>query len=199
MTDNLQPMDTAPTDGSKFIAKDFNGDWVVLSYSVPDGNPGTDWYDYCENAHTWTRGYEGWLKPAVVAPKINELVWTEEDNFLRAYCPKLRLGYEIQRRKDGSLWVRRPQRPTEWVKASTRDAIKQAARLQEEYEDNIRSVMVRSQTWDIEEYKIWKGIDLEKPCWASKGFACGSYEDANGLMEYMNGNNPLSIMRVVQK
>lgn len=50
--------------------------------------------------------------------------------------------------------------------------------------------------WEIQEYKIWKGIDRENPCWASLGFACGSWDDANDLLDYISGNKPAAILRV---
>ena len=53
--------------------------------------------------------------------------------------------------------------------------------------------------WNIEEYKIWKGISPRKPCWASLGFACYTWSDANDLLQYMNQNNPASILRVVKR
>lgn len=54
------------------------------------------------------------------------------------------------------------------------------------------------EVWRIEEYKIWKGIDKEKPCWASLGFACSSYESAKELMDYMHGNKTASVLRVTR-
>jgi hypothetical protein len=50
--------------------------------------------------------------------------------------------------------------------------------------------------WDVQEYKIWKGIDRKNPCWASLGFACSTWDYANDLLEYMVGNFPKTIMRV---
>jgi hypothetical protein len=54
-------------------------------------------------------------------------------------------------------------------------------------------------SWDIEEYKIWKGIDKETPCWASLGWACGSWDSANSILVYMNGNKPKAILRVISR
>lgn len=51
--------------------------------------------------------------------------------------------------------------------------------------------------WDIEEFKVWKGLDLNKPQWASQGFACPSWEDANDLVKYLEHNDPTIILRVV--
>lgn len=53
--------------------------------------------------------------------------------------------------------------------------------------------------WDIEEFKIWKGLDAEKPRWASLGYACSRWSDANGLMEYMQNNKPDALLRVVKR
>jgi hypothetical protein len=53
--------------------------------------------------------------------------------------------------------------------------------------------------WGIEEYKIWKGLDPEKPRWSSLGFACSTWTDANDLLQYMNRNRPDVIMRVVKR
>ena len=55
----------------------------------------------------------------------------------------------------------------------------------------------RKTIWDIHEFKIWKGLDKEAPRWASCGFACSTWEDANSLMQYMESNRPSAIMRVV--
>tara|TARA_R110000851_G_scaffold56228_8_gene131615 strand:+ start:498 stop:998 length:501 start_codon:yes stop_codon:yes gene_type:complete len=52
-------------------------------------------------------------------------------------------------------------------------------------------------SWGVQEYKIWKGINPHKPCWAGLGFACSSWDDANDLLEYMHGNKPEDILRVV--
>lgn len=49
----------------------------------------------------------------------------------------------------------------------------------------------------IEEYKLWKGIDLRKKVWASLGF-CGSKKDMEELSEYLLHNNPNLILRVVE-
>lgn len=51
-------------------------------------------------------------------------------------------------------------------------------------------------SWDIQEYKIWKGKDPDKPTWGSRGFACSSWEDANGLMKYIEGNDRQAVLRV---
>lgn len=50
--------------------------------------------------------------------------------------------------------------------------------------------------WDVFEYKIWKGIDPDNPVWASRGFACPTWEDAKSLMDYLEGNCPKGIFRV---
>lgn len=55
------------------------------------------------------------------------------------------------------------------------------------------------QTWDVEEYKVWKGIDKISPVWASRQFACATYENAKELMDYIIGNNPKLILRVTKR
>lgn len=52
--------------------------------------------------------------------------------------------------------------------------------------------------WDIEEHKVWKGIDTERPCWASLQFACQSYDSASELMKYIEGNKRDVLLRVVR-
>ena len=52
-------------------------------------------------------------------------------------------------------------------------------------------------TWDIHEFKIWKGLDKENPRWASLGFACSTWADADSMMQYIEGNKPSAILRVV--
>lgn len=53
--------------------------------------------------------------------------------------------------------------------------------------------------WDVQEHKIWKGIDVGRPVWASRGFACAEWKDAQALLEYLEGNNRNIILRVVRK
>lgn len=58
---------------------------------------------------------------ARAAPTVKPLEWEEcdEGKYLRAYDPELRLGYEIQRRKDGTLYARGPQ--NDWMPSITSD------------------------------------------------------------------------------
>jgi hypothetical protein len=51
-------------------------------------------------------------------------------------------------------------------------------------------------TWDIEEHKVWKGLDPHEPQWHGLGFACGSWADAAGLLDYLSRNDPSRILRV---
>lgn len=53
--------------------------------------------------------------------------------------------------------------------------------------------------WDVEEFKIWKGIDPTRPTWASRGFACDTWENADGLLKLIEGNDPCVILRVVKR
>lgn len=52
--------------------------------------------------------------------------------------------------------------------------------------------------WIVQEYKVWRGIDTEKPLWHSRGFACATWEAANDLLEYLEHNDPAIILRVTQ-
>ena len=52
---------------------------------------------------------------------------------------------------------------------------------------------------DIQEFKVWKGIDKENPVWASRGFACSSYEDAKDLMDYIYESDDNLLLRVVKR
>ena len=56
--------------------------------------------------------------------------------------------------------------------------------------------MPEKRFWDIQEWKIWKGIDPNSPTWGSRGFACSTWDSANDLMTYINGNQPKAILRV---
>ena len=51
--------------------------------------------------------------------------------------------------------------------------------------------------WDIEEYKIWKGINPDKACWSSLGFACPSNGAASSLMVTLYNADPTRMLRVV--
>jgi hypothetical protein len=50
--------------------------------------------------------------------------------------------------------------------------------------------------WDVQEFKVWKGIDPEKPVWHSRGFCCRTWADANDLLEYLQHNSPETLLRV---
>lgn len=71
--------------------------------------------------------------------KIKPLEWEREENYLRAYNPNLRIGYEIQRRKDGSLWARGPH--NDWMPAETRNEIELANTMQADFERRIRECL----------------------------------------------------------
>lgn len=53
--------------------------------------------------------------------------------------------------------------------------------------------------WHVQEYKIWAGINKEKPTWANTGIVCGTYEDALGMIEYIERNVPERIHRIVKE
>lgn len=50
--------------------------------------------------------------------------------------------------------------------------------------------------WQVEEYKIWKGVDSAKPTWNSLNIICPDWHEANGFVEYLSGNNPERVYRV---
>ncbi|WP_395543416.1 hypothetical protein [Neotabrizicola sp. sgz301269] len=52
-------------------------------------------------------------------------------------------------------------------------------------------------TYRIEEWKVWKGVDPINPRWGDCGFACSTYEDAVGLMDYVVQSFPGRIRRIV--
>lgn len=56
--------------------------------------------------------------------------------------------------------------------------------------------MNKIQWWDVEEYKIWKGIDPNKPVWHSRGFSCDSWDKANELRVFLEHNDSAIILRV---
>lgn len=52
--------------------------------------------------------------------------------------------------------------------------------------------------WQVEEYKIWKGVNPDKPVWASLNFVSRSWDDMMDLCDYLRGNNPDIILRVMK-
>lgn len=52
------------------------------------------------------------------------------------------------------------------------------------------------QRWDVQEFKVWKGLDPNKPRWASRGFCCRSWADADELRALFEHNDPALIVRV---
>lgn len=52
--------------------------------------------------------------------------------------------------------------------------------------------------WTLEEYKVWKGIDPDKPVWASRGYLSKRWEDIKELCDYLERNNPELILRVAK-
>lgn len=56
--------------------------------------------------------------------------------------------------------------------------------------------VVVPQVWDVEEFKVWKGLDPIKPQWHGRGFACSSWAAALELAEYLNHNDPALTLRV---
>ena len=51
--------------------------------------------------------------------------------------------------------------------------------------------------WDIEEYRIWPGIDKDKPYWGSLQYSCSTWTDANSLLEEFQRVKPAQLFRVV--
>lgn len=52
------------------------------------------------------------------------------------------------------------------------------------------------QLYQVQEYKVWRGIDPDNATWASRGF-CGSRESMDGIADYLKHNNPDLVLRVV--
>lgn len=52
--------------------------------------------------------------------------------------------------------------------------------------------------WRVEQYRVWKGINPDKPLWSSIGFVSQSWEDMADLCDYLQGNNPEGIYRVIR-
>ena len=50
--------------------------------------------------------------------------------------------------------------------------------------------------WDVDQFKVWKGLDPVKPQWSGLGFACASWEGANELLSYLERNCPKNLYRV---
>lgn len=50
--------------------------------------------------------------------------------------------------------------------------------------------------WDVEEFKIWSGIDPAKAVWHGRGYACSTWNDAAELMEFLSHNDPSLLLRV---
>lgn len=50
--------------------------------------------------------------------------------------------------------------------------------------------------WDVQEHKIWKGLDPVNPVWGNRGFACSSWDDANRLLNYILKSNKSLVLRV---
>lgn len=50
--------------------------------------------------------------------------------------------------------------------------------------------------WAVEQHKIWKGIDPDKPVWHSLNLVSSVWDDANDLCQYLNHNNPEGLYRV---
>lgn len=51
--------------------------------------------------------------------------------------------------------------------------------------------------WEVEEYKIWKGIHPDRMTWASLNIVCDDWHKANDYVEYLQGNNPEGVYRVI--
>ncbi len=51
--------------------------------------------------------------------------------------------------------------------------------------------------YKVEEFKIWKGVDPDKPTWNSRGFV-GPQQDMIEIMEYLQHNAPELKLRVVE-
>lgn len=51
-------------------------------------------------------------------------------------------------------------------------------------------------SWHVQEFKIWKGINPDKPTWANLNLCSFDYAETNGIMEYLAGNNPDGVYRV---
>lgn len=54
------------------------------------------------------------------------------------------------------------------------------------------------QFFTIEEYKIWKGIDPDKPVWHGSYFCFDKYSSAEGVLDLLQGNAPEKLFRIAQ-
>lgn len=52
--------------------------------------------------------------------------------------------------------------------------------------------------WEIEEYKVWKGLDPIKPQWAKMNFVSDSYEDSHEILSLLEQNSPEKVFRIVR-
>ena len=64
--------------------------------------------------------------------------------------------------------------------------------------DSCQRVTVKPWLWEIEEYKVWKGLDSTKPQWSGLNIVCDDWCEAQGLLQYIVGNKPSAILRVVK-
>lgn len=48
--------------------------------------------------------------------------------------------------------------------------------------------------WEVEEYKVWKGIDPEKPTWAGLNIVTDDWDNALGYVDYLSRNG--AVVRV---
>ncbi len=48
--------------------------------------------------------------------------------------------------------------------------------------------------WEVEEYKVWKGIDPEKPTWAGLNIVTDDWDNALGYVDYLTRNG--AVVRV---
>lgn len=53
--------------------------------------------------------------------------------------------------------------------------------------------------WDVEEFKVWPGLDPDKPQWHPLNLVCQTWDAANGLIKYIEGNKPEGVYRAVQR
>ncbi|MFK3857801.1 hypothetical protein [Agrobacterium pusense] len=61
--------------------------------------------------------------------------------------------------------------------------------------DRVTALTVKPH-WEVEEFKIWKGIDEEKPCWSGLNIVTDDWHEANSYVEYLSGNKPEGVFRV---
>jgi hypothetical protein len=58
--------------------------------------------------------------------------------------------------------------------------------------------MSDDQWWCVEQYKIWKGLNPNKPTWSSLNHVSHSWDVMMDLCDYLRGNNPDIILRVMK-